>query len=452
MALERVVKFAMLVVGISLPLARADSNDLETMQRRMEEMDQELSVMRAQVAQQAEQIAQQEQQIRIYNAQARQSAISAAEVDEVVRQTIADADRRSQLLAADGQLNAGYNNGFFISSGDAFTLRIRGLLMTRYTYNHQRESLSGDDERSGFEMARTRFGFFGNVIDPSWQFVLWTGYSNDASVVLLDTFVKKTFDGGLSITAGQYKMPFWREWLISETRLPLAERSLLNRFGGGNVQGVMFGYEKNAIHAYLSASDGLNTGNTGALVEDTEGLALTGRVEWLVDGLWPQYVDTEAWPGDEPMLVLGAAVHYQKAESGTINVEPEIFRWTLDSSVKFNRFSVLAAVVGNHQDQAPEVDQLGVLGEVGYFLTSSMEAHLRYEWGDSDIDGDDDLSIVTVGLDRHWAKHQVRMIVDLGYAFNSVSTFWANPTPGYRADAPGEDGQIVARTQLELNF
>jgi len=42
----------------------------------------------------------------------------------------------------------------------------------------------------------------------------------------------------------------------------------------------------------------------------------------------------------------------------------------------------------------------------------------------------------------------------VGYAFNAVSAFWANGNSlaDYRADSPGENGQIVARTQLQLSF
>ncbi len=443
---------ALLALGLSSTMVLgADPNDLDKMRQRMEGMEQELSSMRAQMSDQAQQIAKQEEQIRAYDAQVRQATLNTADVDAVVRKALADAERRSQLLPAPGQATAGYNNGFFISAGDAFTLRIRMLLMTRYTLNHQQDS-GGDDDRGGFELARTRFGFFGNVIDPSWQFVLWTGYNNEAGTALLDTYVKKVFANGLSITAGQYKVPLWKEWLISETRLPMSERSLLNRFSGSYAQGVMLGYEKQRLHAYLSASDGLNSINTGALLEDTEGLALTGRVEWLVNGRWAQYADFEAWPGEEPLLVLAASGHYQQGEFGTDTVEPEILRWNLDGSLKVQRLGVLVAVLGNHQQDFQPVDQYGVLLQTGYLLTDSMEAHVRYEFGDSDIPGDEDLSILTVGIDHHWARHQVRLVADVGYAFNSVSAFWANPLAGYRADAPGENGQIVARMQVELNF
>jgi hypothetical protein len=45
------------------------------------------------------------------------------------------------------------------------------------------------------------------------------------------------------------------------------------------------------------------------------------------------------------------------------------------------------------------------------------------------------------------------VVFDIGYSINGVGSFYANPTgSGWRADAAGEDGQIVVRGQFELNF
>jgi hypothetical protein len=443
------VTAAMLSVafGTNTSLAQQDA---PSMQQRMEQMEQDLTSMRSQIDTQAAVIRTQEAQIQNLDAAAKAQQ-QAKDVDKVVNEVLSDARARSELLADSGEMTAGYNNGFFISSGNEFMLRIRGLLMTRYTYNHQSDS-GGDDDRGGFELARTRFGFFGHVIDPSWQFVLWTGYASDGGAILLDTYIKKTFEGGWSLTVGQYKVPFWREWLISETRLPMAERSLVNKFSGSYTQGVMLGYEKDKIHAYASISDGLSALNSGALTEDVEGLALTGRVEWLAAGKWGSYGDFEAWPGEDQLVVLGASVHYQNGEYGTTNDEASIFRVNLDGSVKWQKLSALGAIVANYQDNSTDLDQYGALLQLGYFINRDMEAHLRYEWGTSDLPGEEDLSIVTIGIDRHWAKHQVRVVFDLGYSFNSVSSFWANSNAGWRTDAADENGQIVVRSQFELNF
>lgn len=381
-------------------------------------------------------------------------------VKQIVRDVLADADTRASL--SPGGVAAGWNNGFFIASADDnFLLRVRGLLMVRHTYSHQ-DSPPADDgnpatfevpdpDRHGFDLARTRFGFFGHVVDPSWQYTLWTGYRADGGALLLDTFIRKVLPDGLSISAGQFKLPFWREWLVSEVRLPMAERSLLNTFSGTYGQGAMLGFEGERVHAYGAFTDGLNTTNTSWAREDTD-YAFTVRGEGLIAGSWTQYADVEGWPKEPLMVVAGLAGHYQMGESGSVPDEAQIARWTADVSAKLDRFSLLAAVVGNHTRQLTENDQFGLLLEAGCFVTEAIESHVRWEWGDSDRAGDEDLSILTVGLDHHWKKHQARLIVDVGYAFNSVSSVWANEGAGWRTDSPGKNGQVVTRSQIQLSF
>ena len=74
--------------------------------------------------------------------------MKSADADALIRDMLLDAERRTQLMASPGNATAGYNNGFFIAAGDQFMLRIKGLLMIRYTQNHQEDS-GGDDDRGG---------------------------------------------------------------------------------------------------------------------------------------------------------------------------------------------------------------------------------------------------------------------------------------------------------------
>jgi hypothetical protein len=431
---------AVLGVLVATPSALAQtSEEFSAMKQRLESLETEVVDLRSRVATQDGQWLNEQR---------------AQQVKELVREVLADADTRAALM--DTALTAGWKNGFYMGSEDGnYLLRIRGLLMIRHVYNHQSDPppAASDEDRSGFELARTRFGFFGNVMDPSWQYALWTGHAANGGVTLLDVYIKKQFDSGFSLTTGQFKVPFWREWLIGEARLPMVERSMLNVFSGSYSQGLMVGYENDNVHLYGAFSDGLNGLNTPFNTEDVE-FAVTGRGELLLAGSWGQYAELEGWAGEGFMLVLGAAGHYEQREFGTPATEPEVGRWTMDISLKTDRFSLLAAGIGNYQGRTGQVDQYGALVQAGYFITDDIESHVRWEWGDSDIDGDKDLSVLTVGLDYHMRKHQVRLTFDVGYAFNPVAPFWANGNTlaGYRADSPDDDGQIVVRSQMQLSF
>ena len=106
-------------------------------------------------------------QRKVESLEARQT--SAADVDATVRRVLADADRRSQLLAVEG-FTSGYDKGKFIlrSSDGNFSFSPLAQLQVRYVGNY-REDTGTPKENSyddGFEIRRAKFGFAGNVYSP----------------------------------------------------------------------------------------------------------------------------------------------------------------------------------------------------------------------------------------------------------------------------------------------
>ena len=76
----------------------------------------------------------------------------------------------------------------------------------------------------------------------------------------------------------------------------------------------------------------------------------------------------------------------------------------------------------------------------------------RYEWSDLDVPGVDDISIITVGVNRYFAGHNAKWTTDIGFAIDSLDSGVVAPITGYRTDATGDDGQLVIRTQLQILF
>jgi hypothetical protein len=377
----------------------------------------------------------------------------AEEVKTLIREVLADADVRASFL--DGGLSAGHNGKtFFIRSEDGgFVLNIAGMVQVRHIYNDQDASAS-DDEVSGFEIARTRFGFIGNVVDPSWKFVIWTGHSDTGSELLLDSYITKVFDGGWSLTVGQFKVPMWREWLVSEKSQQLVERSLLNGLSGSYTQGVMVDFTDHIVRLTLSFNDGLSGLNQTWSNADTD-FAFTGRAEWLIQGDWVNYSSWMSCTKDEPVIVIGTAAHYQKGENGNTGEPADITRWTADVNWGMGGANLFAAIIGDHQSSdTVEIDRLGVLVQAGVFVTEKLEVFGRYEWidFDKDADGQDNLGIVTVGGNYYVQGHRVKITADVGLGLDPVPANFSNNMAGWRSDAAGEDGQVVARTQVQLLF
>ncbi|MHC4275270.1 MAG: hypothetical protein ACYSUR_16605, partial [Planctomycetota bacterium] len=94
----------------------------------------------------------------------------------------------------------------------------------------------------------------------------------------------------------------------------------------------------------------------------------------------------------------------------------------------------------------------GVVVQGGYYLTDKWEGYARYEWGDNDLPGTDDLSVVTAGANYYIHGDTVKWTTDIGVALDRVAATWRSGDAGWRGDSPDEDGQVVFRSQLQLLF
>ncbi len=390
----------------------------------------------------------------------------ASEIRALVHEVLADADTRASLLGS--SITAGWDNGFKIGSSDGnFLLKIGGQIQVRYVYNHSDESpdLDGDQHRAGFEVRRSKIEFAGHVVDPSWTYKVKGAFDrSDGAFNLEDAVITKKLGGGWSVSVGQFKPPFLREELVSSSKQLAVDRSLVNEERNQDfAQGVTIAYAGDVLRASAMYHDGFGSDNTGWHLADTE-FALTGRAEALLAGSWKQFDDFTSFRGDDFGFMIGAAAHYQKGEYGfagappaplsgtfTAGMEETEFMWTVDASVEFGGANLFAAVVGRHLDVA-DADRIGFVLQGGAFIVDDWELFGRYEWYDFDAPGVEDLSVVTVGVNKYFAKHALKWTTDLGYGINRVDPTFGSTGVGWRGDAAEADGQVVFRSQLQLLF
>ena len=103
-------------------------------------------------------------------------------------------------------------------------------------------------------------------------------------------------------------------------------------------------------------------------------------------------------------------------------------------------------------DGVDDPSQLGLLLQGGWmFVPDEWELYARYEWGDAD-GLSPELSVFTIGVNRYVEEDTFKFTFDVGYGLNEVGDFWSSSGAGWRTDRPGEDGQVVARTQIQLLF
>lgn len=387
----------------------------------------------------------------------------AEETRAMVNDLLLDANRRASLQA--GGVTGGHDGSFFIADDQSnFRLNISGLAQVRYVYNHQRRGgLDGDRHRSGFENRRTQLILAGSVLDPSWQYRVHGDFGRDGSFSALDLYIEKRFENDWTLRAGQFRPRLLLEDITSSGRQLAAERSLVNAaFRQGWTQGVQLaGPLSDELRMTIAYVDGIpsRTGATGSGMSTPWNVpgseyTIIGSLEWLIAGQWGQLRDFTSWADDPFGMVLGGAVAWQRDAHGTSNEVAELLRWTVDGSVNLGGANVFAAFVGNHENTrgGERVDQFGLVVQSGvHVVPDQWELFTRYEWGHTDGIGRD-LSVLTVGVNRYLARNNLKLTTDVAYAFNELAPFWATPSAGWRADANGEQGQIVVRSQVQFFF
>ncbi|MCA9291305.1 MAG: hypothetical protein KDA25_09255 [Phycisphaerales bacterium] len=375
----------------------------------------------------------------------------ATQIRGLVNDVLADADTRASLLQSGA--GAGWDNGFFLASPDGnFRLNLAGQIQTRYAFNYTENG--PDQYRAGFVLPNTQLFFSGHVVDPTWQYMIQLNYGNAVTTgVLQDAYVTKDLENGWSVTVGQFKAPLLRETLIFSGHQLAVDRSLIeSTFGGGRTQGIAVAYETDQWRMVASFNDGAATSNTGALVYDTE-WSFTARGEFLAAGTWEQFQDYTSWNGEEYGALIGGALHYQSGEYGTAATETETFIATIDAQIEGGGWNAAGYFVYRSLDVngGTNADQYGFVVQGGINLAEDTELFGRFEYGDDDTAADE-LMIITVGINKYFAKHQVKWTTDVGFALDGVTATFADATKDWRTTPTTNDSEYVIKTQLQLLF
>ena len=407
----------------------------------------------------------------------------AQEIRGLVEDVLADADTRASLLQGRG--TAGWDKNFYLGSADGnWRLNIRGQFQVRWALNNA----SGQGAvmpnafpgtLNGFEVRRVKLKLDGHVVDPSWQYKVQLAVDHDTpgdgDFEVEDAIIGKAFDNGILVWAGQFKVEFNREELISSTRQLAVDRSVVNEFFNlDRSQGVRIQYTGDRFRLAGVYTDGAS--NRWGGFDQAGGPpanAFTGRIDWLAAGDWGQFKDFQGWKGETFGAMIGAAIHYQKSKYGTLNgaglfstPRTERLTWTIDGQLEGDGWNLFAYVLGNHlSDDAAgsaSADQLAFVVQGGYMLSEKWDIYARYEWGDLDDNaspsaiataamGLTDISIITIGTNYYVLKHAAKWTTDIGFGLDPVPTDRGLGVD-WRTDVVPNDGQFVFRTQFQLLF
>jgi len=358
----------------------------------------------------------------------------ADQIRGVVQDVLADSNTRSSFQQAGGA-TAGYNNGFFISSADGnYSLKINALEQVRFVWNNTYQDTK-DQNSWGFENRRTQAFFSGNVVDPSWKYLVGIAYDaqNDpydadaGNFNLYYAMVTKSFGDGFSVSVGQMNVPFTVESnLFNAGSTQMGDYSIFEyMFGAGQQVGAMAKLEKDAFRVSGGWYNIVQTDSSGTVGNswdnnDNQSIAVAGRAEYKVAGTWDQFSKESSFKGEEFGLLIGGGVIWQNGRNdnsaGVYDANP--LGLTADAQAKFGGFNLIGQFLW--QDGYPGTDASssvwGFNVQGGAFITEDLEVFGAWAYADTAESGSSSASLGTTnylqtGANWYFAKNSIKATV-----------------------------------------
>jgi hypothetical protein len=358
----------------------------------------------------------------------------ADQIRGVVQDVLADSNTRSSFQQAGGA-TSGYNNGFFISSADGnYSLKINALEQVRFVWNNTYQDTK-DQNSWGFENRRTQAFFSGNVVDPSWKYLVGMAYDaqNDpynadaGNFNLYYAMVTKSFGDGFSVSVGQMNVPFTVESnLFNAGSTQMGDYSIFEyMFGAGQQVGAMAKLEKDAFRVSGGWYNIVQTDSSGTVGNswdnnDNQSIAVAGRAEYKVAGTWDQFSKESSFKGEEFGLLIGGGVIWQNGRAqnsdSTYNANP--LGLTADAQAKFGGFNLIGQFLW--QDGYPGTDASssvwGFNVQGGAFITEDLEVFGAWAYADTAESGSSSASLGTTnylqtGANWYFAKNSIKATV-----------------------------------------
>ena len=336
-------------------------------------------------------------------------------------------------------------------------------------YNHE----------SSFLIRRARLKFKGWAVSPKFKYNLELAFSNrdngggntsrfsNAANIVLSAEVECNFYKGLSIWAGQGKLPGNRERIISSGNLQFVDRSALNsNFNIDRDVGVML---KN-VHKFndqfiLRETIAVTKGEGKSLTApNVGGMGYTLKIEALPFGLFQgngEYGSGFIVRERSPKLAIAVAYDMNQQAGRTrgqlgaflldeneVSAGKDLRTFFADVMFKYNNISLMAEFVSrNTTDNSPQVisEEDHIIGTyytgsstnlaIGYLFKKNWEVAGRWTYVNPHTLVANDENQYTIGLSKYIVGHKLKVQTDLTY--RAIKTV---------------DDQLIFRLQMDIHI
>lgn len=316
-------------------------------------------------------------------------------------------------IAANGDpvVELEWGRGLTVRSEDgAFSLTIRGRVQALAEVSVAPSTTTNPDSEESVEfmVRRGRLLFAGNLISSDLQYYVQLGMAPrdmepDLLIPLRDAYLTFTGIPNLSIRAGQMKVPFNRERVISSSSLQLVDRSPVNlEFTLDRDIGVqIFGTDLFGLGGILGYQIGVFQGDGRLRVNEGAGLLYVGRLQVQPLGAFEDgYVEADLTREERARLSIGLGGAFNHEARRTRSTTGDFYQLggfdyahaELDFMFKYAGFSAMGELVYRQTTGAStrmgtidglditEVasNGLGYFLQAGYLFEPMIEVAARY--------------------------------------------------------------------------
>jgi hypothetical protein len=296
-----------------------------------------------------------------------------------------------------------------------------------------------DSNQWGFENRRTQAFFSGNVVDPSWKYLVGMAYdaqndpynADSGNFNLYYAMVTKTFGDGFSVSVGQMNVPFTVESnLFNAGSTQMGDYSIFEyMFGAGQQVGAMAKLEKDAFRVSGGWYNIVQTTESGTVGQswdnpNNQSIAVAGRAEYKVAGTWDQFSKESSFKGEEFGLLIGGGVIWQNGRNQNLDssFESNPIGLTADAQAKFGGFNLIGQFLW--QDGYPgtksESSVWGFNVQGGAFITEDLEVFGAWAYADTngtastdpaDLGNFGTTNYLQTGANWYFAKNSIKATV-----------------------------------------
>ncbi|MBE8715205.1 porin [Sphingobacterium hungaricum] len=337
----------------------------------------------------------------------------------------------------------------YTSKDSLFYTNFRFRMQNRLKYTDVLDEVSNGSWEARIRRLRMRMD--GYIYTPRISYTIQLAFTrgdqdfDDTGIpnIVRDAVMFFNFTDDFYISFGQNKLPGNRQRVNSSGSLQFAERSLVNAaFNIDRDFGLSANYSKEVGGVAFTAKAAVSTGE-GRVAEPTDnGLAYTGRVEFLPFGNFTNdgdYSEGDLEREERPKLSIGAGYSLNEnttrsgGQTGKFIVDPITLRTAFaDAIFKYQGFAYQAEYMSRDVDNALvtiDDDDLsdgfafkgwGLNQQTSYLLNKGYEVAARYTLvkpNEEIRDFERQTEVIELGLTKYMKAHRLKFQLNGNYTF-----------------------------------